>query len=40
MKDFQFYMKCLYIFFFFPEMTQSNTIVHRQLRGKNTSNAD
>lgn len=26
--------------FFFPEMTQSNTIVHRQLRGKNTSNAD
>ena len=26
--------------FFFPGMTQSNTIVHRQLRGKNTSKAD
>ena len=28
------------VYSFLPEMTQSNTIVHRQLRGKNTSNAD
>lgn len=28
------------VYSFHPEMTQSNTIVHRQLRGKNTSNAD
>ena len=28
------------VYSFLPEMTQSNTIVHRQLRGKNTSKAD